>query len=110
MLIVKQFWVKYVIVKQFWVQYVIVKQTVLGAVWDCQTVLGAVFRNWAPWWVLSSCSGQNSSGCPSLPELQVDFSLSLRPPCAQEHSELTSLVHPWASHFQQSLWGPQCWL
>lgn len=28
------------------------------------------------------------------------------PPCAQHHSELTSLICPQASHLQQSLWGP----
>lgn len=51
---------------------------------------------------------------PYLPELQVVaqqplFSLRLHPPCAQDPSELTSLVHPGAFRLQRSLWGPQCW-
>lgn len=65
--------------------------------------------------MFSRCSLQNSFGCPppsphNLPEPQVVFSLCLCPPRAQDHNELTSLVHPWASRVQQSLWGPQCWL
>lgn len=67
--------------------------------------------HWAPWWVFSRCSIQNGWGRPTLLRCRrYNTAPLLWPrltglPCAQHHSELTSLIRPQASHLQQSLWG-----